>query len=82
MGTEHSHTIPKTTHEGPLLAALMLTSIFLIAEVIGGIVTGSLALISDAAALAIAFAAIRIGKRPMDTLRTFGYYRRNCHTLY
>lgn len=82
MGTEHSHAIPKTTHEGPLFTALILTSIFLIAEVIGGIVTGSLALISDAAhmftdtvALAIALAAIRIGKRPMDTLRTFGYYR-------
>lgn len=82
MGTEHSHAIPKNSHEGPLFAALILTSIFLIAEVIGGIVTGSLALISDAAhmltdtaALAIALAAIRIGKRPTDTLRTFGYYR-------
>jgi len=54
----------------------------LIAEIIGGILTGSLALISDAAhmftdtaALAISLAAIRIGKRPADSERTFGYYR-------
>ena len=52
---------------------------FLIAHVIGGILTNSLALISDAAhmftdtaALAIALAAIRIGKRPADNPRTFG----------
>lgn len=44
--------------------------------------TGSLALISDAAhiltdvtALAIALVAIKIGKRPADAVRTFGYYR-------
>lgn len=68
--------------ERPLLLALVLTAIFLIAEIIGGILTQSLALISDAAhmltdvtALAIAVAAIRIGKRPADMIRTFGYYR-------
>jgi cobalt-zinc-cadmium efflux system protein len=54
----------------------------MIAEIIGGILTNSLALISDAAhmftdtaALAISLAAIRIGKRPADSARTFGYYR-------
>lgn len=59
-----------------------LTSAFLVAEVIGGIITGSLALLSDAAhmftdvaALAIALAAIRIARRPADARRTFGYYR-------
>lgn len=77
-----NQSIPKTTHEGPLLIALILTATFLVVEVIGGIVTGSLALISDAAhmltdtvALAIAIAAIRIAKRPTDAFRTFGYYR-------
>ncbi len=82
MGKEHAHAIPKTNKEGPLLIALVLTSSFLVAEVIGGIITGSLALISDAAhmltdaiALAIALAAIRIGRRPTDAKRTFGYYR-------
>lgn len=82
MGTEHSHAIPKGTKEKPLYFALFLTASFLLVEVIGGFVTGSLALISDAAhmltdvaALAIALAAIHIGRRPADALRTFGYYR-------
>ena len=62
--------------------ALGLTFGFLLAEVIGGVVTGSLALISDAAhmftdaaALAIALAAIRIARRPADVRRTYGYHR-------
>jgi cobalt-zinc-cadmium efflux system protein len=61
---------------------LALTGSFLVAEVIGGIVTGSLALISDAAhmmtdtiGLAIALAAIKIAARPADSRRTFGYQR-------
>lgn len=79
---EHNHSVTKFSKERPLLYALILTTSFLIAEVIGGIMTGSLALISDAAhmltdtaALAIALAAIRIGRRPTDSIRTFGYYR-------
>lgn len=80
--SDHLHAIPSTAKEKPLFYALILTSIFLIAEVIGGFVTGSLALISDAAhmltdvmALTIALAAIRISRKPADILRTFGYYR-------
>lgn len=79
---EHNHVNAKINKERPLFYALILTASFLIAEVIGGIITGSLALISDAAhmltdtvALAIALAAIRIGQRPPDAIRTFGYYR-------
>lgn len=80
MSAEHDHTAGKS--ERSLWIALGLTSSILIAETIGGIVTGSLALISDAAhmltdaaALAIALAAIRIGRRPADGKRSFGYYR-------
>jgi len=69
-------------NERSLTIALALTGSFLIAEVVGGILTGSLALISDAAhmftdtaALAIALAAIRIGRRANDSRRTFGYQR-------
>ena len=81
MGAGHSHVKPGQGNERSLWLALGLTSTFLIAEVAGGIMTKS-ALISDAAhmftdtaALAIALAAIRIGKRPADVRRTFGYYR-------
>lgn len=62
--------------------ALGLTSVFVVAEVVGGVITGSLALISDAThmltdatALAIALVAIRMGRRPADLLRTYGYAR-------
>ncbi|WP_447954248.1 cation diffusion facilitator family transporter [Sphingopyxis chilensis] len=65
-----------------LLLALLLTGTFLIAEVIGSFVFNSLALLSDAghmltdvAALTIALMAIRIGARPADDQRTFGYKR-------
>lgn len=65
-----------------LALALGLTSTFLVAELVGAYVFGSLALLSDAAhmftdsaALAIALAAVRIGQRPPDDQRTFGYRR-------
>ncbi|XLZ71430.1 cation diffusion facilitator family transporter [Massilia sp. SR12] len=82
MGSNHNHTAAEGTNERPLWMALGLTTTFLIAEVIGGLLTNSLALISDAAhmltdaaALAVSLIAIRIGKRPADNQRTFGYYR-------
>lgn len=82
MGSGHTHTAAEGGNERPLWYALGLTTTFLIAEVVGGIMTNSLALISDAAhmftdaaALAVSLAAIRIGKRAADSARTFGYYR-------
>ena len=80
MAAGHDHAIPGNQNERALRFALLLTTGFLIAEVVAGFLTGSLALISDAAhmftdaaALAIALVAVRIGKRPVDRLRTFGY---------
>lgn len=65
-----------------LALALGLTSAFLVAEMVGAYVFDSLALLSDAAhmftdsaALAIALAAVKIGQRPPDDQRTFGYRR-------
>ncbi|MHC9419161.1 cation diffusion facilitator family transporter [Sphingomonas citri] len=62
--------------------ALALTSAYLVAEVVGGIVFNSLALLSDAAhmmtdvaALVIALLAIRLGRKAPDEKRTFGYRR-------
>lgn len=82
MSASHLHALPSTENERTLRLALALTGGFLIAEVVGGVLTGSLALISDAAhmltdaaALAIALAAIRIARRPPDRRRTYGYHR-------
>ncbi|MFY9288010.1 MAG: cation diffusion facilitator family transporter [Alphaproteobacteria bacterium] len=77
----HNHAAG-VTNERKLLLAIGLTGTYLVAEIAGGILTGSLALLSDAAhmftdvmALIIALVAIRIGKRVADNRRTFGYRR-------
>lgn len=82
MSTKHSHSHAHPTAERPLVFALLLTSLFFLVELIGGIITQSLALISDAAhmftdvtALVISLVAIKIGHRSSDLSRTFGYYR-------
>jgi cobalt-zinc-cadmium efflux system protein len=61
---------------------LVLTGGFMVVEAVGGWLAGSLALIADAghmlsdtAALALAWAAFRIGRRPHDEKRTYGYHR-------
>ena len=85
-GSRHSHGGGHDHGRGAsarqLTWALLLTSVFLVAEVVGGILTASLALISDAAhmftdaaGLAIALAAVKLGERPADAKRTFGYAR-------
>lgn len=80
MAEGHSHGAGASSRR--LIIALALTSAFLVAEVVGAAVFKSLALLSDAAhmmtdvaALAIALAAIKIGERKADDLRTFGYRR-------
>ncbi|WET11343.1 MULTISPECIES: cation diffusion facilitator family transporter [unclassified Pseudomonas] len=82
MSAGHNHAQVRAGHERPLWIALGLTSSFMIAEVIGAFITGSLALLSDAAhmmtdalAMAISLVAIQIAKRPADRKRTFGYAR-------
>ena len=49
MGAGHDHGTGEIKHEQPLWWAFGLTTAFLIAEVIGGLITNSLALLSDAA---------------------------------
>lgn len=81
-GHDHSHAVVTESNVKKLSFALAMTSTFLIVEVIAGFMTQSLALLSDAAhmftdaaALAIALVAIKIGKLPADDKRTFGYQR-------
>lgn len=79
-GHAHNHTAGANARS--LAIALGLTGTFLVAELVGAWLFNSLALLSDAAhmftdsaALAIALAAIRIGQRPADKRRTYGYRR-------
>lgn len=81
-GGGHSHDHTAGANARSLVIALALTGTFLFAELIGAWLFNSLALLSDAAhmftdaaALGIALAAIRIGQRPADKKRTYGYRR-------
>ncbi|MFL1552246.1 cation diffusion facilitator family transporter [Pseudomonas sp. D47] len=82
MSAGHNHAQVRAGHERKLWMVLGLTGSFMIAEVIGAFVTGSLALLSDAAhmmtdtlAMAISLVAIQMAKRAADRKRTFGYAR-------
>lgn len=65
-----------------LLWVLGITAVFMVAELVGGILSGSLALLADAghmltdvAALALSVFAMRLARRPPSMRRTFGYVR-------
>lgn len=65
-----------------VLIALALTGSFMLVEVVGGILAGSLALLADAGhmltdtmALALAAVAFHVSKRPADARLSFGYQR-------
>lgn len=82
MSGDHQHGDIKKTPASRLWMALGLTGFYFLVELVGGVITGSLALISDAmhmltdaVALAIALLAIHLGRRPADLLRTYGYAR-------
>ena len=73
---------PDKALENRFILSMLLTAAILIAEVIGGYWTGSLALLSDAAhvfmdvfALALSFLALRLSALPADDRHTYGYHR-------
>lgn len=80
---DHSHVPTVTsTNERKVLISFVLIFTFMIVETVGGVLSGSLALLADAghmltdaAALALAYAAFRFGRRAADSKRTFGYLR-------
>lgn len=88
MGHGHSHggSVPAGTpagrHKARLAWALALTLTYMIAEVVGGLLTGSLALLADAAhmvtdagGLALSLIAIHFAAKPPTPGKTFGYLR-------
>ncbi len=75
-------TLDRQRGRKALLVVLVLTGSTFFAELIGGIVSHSLALIADAmhmltdiSALSLSMLAIWLVDRPATTRRTFGYYR-------
>lgn len=69
-------------HRRLLTISLCLTATIMVVQVVGAVLTGSLALLADAAhmftdasALVIALIAAAVAARPADDRRTFGYQR-------
>jgi cobalt-zinc-cadmium efflux system protein len=83
LAHNHSHQFHRSSDNWRRLSlVLSLTAFYMVAEVIGGWWTGSLALLADAghmftdvAALALALTAVWFGSRPATSKKTFGYYR-------
>lgn len=80
--TEGSDGSAKRVNPRPLAIALAITTAFLVAEVVGGLLTNSLALLADAghmatdaAALALSLFALWLARRPATPERSFGFYR-------
>jgi cobalt-zinc-cadmium efflux system protein len=78
----HSHAHGGADNQRRVGWAALLTGGFMLAEVVGGALSGSLALLADAghmltdaAALGLAWLAFRIARRPSDWRRTFGFHR-------
>lgn len=79
----HSHVQTVTrTNERKILISFFLILTFMIVEAVGGVISGSLALLADAGhmltdaiALGLAYLAFRLGRRAADSKRTFGYMR-------
>jgi cobalt-zinc-cadmium efflux system protein len=73
---------PAGTHASHLALVFGFTTLYLVAEVVGGLLTRSLALLADAGhmltdvgGLVLALLAIRFAARPATPARTYGYYR-------
>jgi cobalt-zinc-cadmium efflux system protein len=77
---DHDHALPESSRA--LALALGITAAFTVIEVVGGLLTGSLALLADAVhmlsdnvALALALFAVWLASRPSTPGRTYGYKR-------
>ncbi|MBT7423679.1 MAG: cation transporter, partial [Candidatus Marinimicrobia bacterium] len=80
MSEKHHHH--KTTNDRDLIFAIFINVSLTLFQFIGGLLSGSLSLLSDAihnlsdaASLSIAVFARKIGRKPADDSKTFGYQR-------
>lgn len=83
MSNAHDHAHDRSTsNKKALTIVFAFTLAYLVAEVVGGFMTKSLALLADAghmltdvAGLGLAIFAIWFAEKPADPARTYGYYR-------
>ena len=79
---DHDHALDPGSGDARVRLAIWANAALTVAQVVGRVLSGSLALIADAlhnvsdmASLAIAYAARRIARRPPDAVMTYGYAR-------
>ena len=82
QGHSHHHGHAHGVNERRVGIAAIFTGVFMLAEIIGGLVSGSLALLADAghmlidfASLSLAWFGFRLARRPADLMRTYGFDR-------
>ncbi|MDP3596227.1 MAG: cation diffusion facilitator family transporter [Nitrospirota bacterium] len=78
----HNKSESRSTQQKNLLRVLLITGMFMVIEVIGGLLTGSLALLADAghmltdvAALGLSAFAMWMAARPSTPEKSYGYHR-------
>ena len=78
----HSHGISSNGNRTGLLIALVITAAIMILEFVGGLLTNSLALLSDSghmlsdsSSLLLSLIAIGFARRPPSPSKTYGFYR-------
>jgi cobalt-zinc-cadmium efflux system protein len=78
----HGELTDRAVLQGRMRWVLVITAVFMLAEVVGGILANSLALLADAGhmftdvgALALSLVAMHLAQRPPDARRTYGYVR-------
>jgi cobalt-zinc-cadmium efflux system protein len=78
----HSHAEDRTNAGRPLRITLVVVIVVMVAEIIGGLLSNSLALLGDAGhmltdalAIGLSLFAITMARRPATSRRTFGYHR-------
>ncbi len=81
-GHQHGHLGAGATHRRPLAIVLAISSMILVVEVVGAVISGSLALLADAAhvltdvaGLTLALVASVLAARPATAARTWGFHR-------
>ncbi len=85
---EHRHEISGMSGK-KIFWVTMLNAAITITEIVGGLLSGSLALLSDAvhnlsdtAAIALSYIAYKIGQKPKDAKKTYGYKRAEILTAF
>ncbi len=82
MGHDHGHDHTHGANKKALMISFIIITLYMIIEAVGGFITNSLALLSDAGhmlsdsiSLGVGFLAFRMGEKVASYSKTYGYKR-------